>query len=60
MFARLEGFSFSDPEIDPTSLTNEYLAAMLDPTSDLYRDNIPFVYEDSGWSWCDGFDSLFS
>jgi hypothetical protein len=53
----LKGLYFVDETVDPTALTNVELAGILDPTSDNYRDYIDFVYEDSDWAWCDGFDS---
>lgn len=45
--------------MDPTQLTNAQLVSVLDPTSSEYGAYLPFVYEDSGWSWCDGFDVWF-
>ena len=57
--AWLKGYQFEDPSVDPTALTNAELADVLDPTGDKYRDYLNFVYDDSTWSWCDGFDGLF-
>jgi hypothetical protein len=55
----LEGLYFEDETIKVSELTNVELSNILDPTSDEYRDYINFVYEDSDWSWCDGFDTWF-
>ena len=57
--AWLKGYQFEDASVDPTTLTNAELADVLDPTGDKYRDYLNFVYDDSTWSWCDGFDGLF-
>ena len=58
--AWLSGLYFEDTTIDVSQLTNTELATILDPTSDTYRDYINYVYEDSNWSWCDGFNDWFS
>jgi hypothetical protein len=57
--AWLQGLHFQDDAVDPSTLTNTQLAAILDPTSDKYRDLLDFVYEDRDWGWCDGFDNWF-
>ena len=53
----LKGLKFDDLSVDPSDLTNTELSAMLDPNSDHFRDWANFVYEDSDWPWCDGFDT---
>ena len=53
----LKGLKFDDLSIDPSDLTNTELSAMLDPNSDHFRDWANFVYEDSDWPWCEGFDT---
>jgi hypothetical protein len=55
----LRGLYFQDTTVNAHELTNAQLAAILDPTSDSYRDMIDFVYEDSTWSWCSGSENWF-
>jgi hypothetical protein len=55
----LRGLYFQDTTVNAHELTNAQLAAILDPTSDSYRDLIDFVYEDSTWSWCSGSENWF-
>jgi hypothetical protein len=55
----LKGLYFDDPDVDVSTLTNTELNEVLNPKGDLYRDYINFVYDDSTWSYCDGFDSWF-
>jgi hypothetical protein len=58
--AWLEGFYFEDASVNATNLTNAELMDILNPAGSYYSNYINFVYEDSSWSWCDGFDSWFN
>lgn len=50
--AWLDGFYFSNESVISTALTNAELTAILDPTSDKYRDLVNFVYDTGSYSWC--------
>eukprot|EP00595_Chromulina_sp_UTEXLB2642_P000476 CAMPEP_0196761180 /NCGR_PEP_ID=MMETSP1095-20130614/338_1 /TAXON_ID=96789 ORGANISM="Chromulina nebulosa, Strain UTEXLB2642" /NCGR_SAMPLE_ID=MMETSP1095 /ASSEMBLY_ACC=CAM_ASM_000446 /LENGTH=426 /DNA_ID=CAMNT_0042110397 /DNA_START=767 /DNA_END=2047 /DNA_ORIENTATION=+ len=51
----LEGYHLQDTSIEAENLTNEQLTAYLNPLSDLYRDQIDFVYDHNDWkSICSG------
>eukprot|EP01035_Chromulina_nebulosa_P019380 gene19380-25248_t len=45
----LEGYKFQDTSIEAQFVTNDQLAAYLNPLSDLYRDQIDFVYDHNDW-----------
>lgn len=55
----LNGFNFANDTISATDLTNAELTAILDPTSNEYRDLINFVYDTSSYSWCPKSDVWF-
>jgi hypothetical protein len=51
----LDGLILGDGT-DASDYINTDLHAMLDPSSDQFRDLMDSVYEDSKWDWCEGFD----
>ena len=55
----LTGFYLTDETIKVQKLTNEQLTAILDPTSDSYRDLISFVYDTKSFDWCGGSEAWF-
>lgn len=58
--AWLNGFYLSDESINTAELTNAELTAILDPTSDKYRDLVNFVYDTGSYSWCEDSESWFA
>jgi len=58
--AWLKGFYFDGASEDASKLTNVDLTEILDPSSEKYRDNINYVYDDSTWSFCEGSELWFS
>ena len=58
--AWLDGFYFSDESIDTAALTNSQLTAILDPTSDLHRNLLDYVYDTASYSWCKDSNSWFN
>ena len=56
----LKGFYFADESISAEKLSNQALTAILDPTSDSYRDLINFVYDTAAIDWCDGSEDWFA
>lgn len=57
--AWLDGFSFVDPTVVATNLTNGDLSDILIPTNDLYAELVSFVYDDLTYPWCDDEDTWF-
>ncbi len=55
----LTGFNFLNKSLVSESLSNVDLTAILNPSSELYRDNVNFVYDTSSFSWCEDADSWF-
>jgi hypothetical protein len=53
----LKGLYFEDESLDLPLLSNAVLAEYLDPTGDKYGDHVNYVYDNKGWSWCDGLDT---
>mmetsp|Transcript_18288 Transcript_18288/g.30723 ORF Transcript_18288/g.30723 Transcript_18288/m.30723 type:complete len:125 (-) Transcript_18288:1453-1827(-) len=58
--AWLAGYYFEDKDIQPETLTNAQLIQYLDPTSDLYRDNINFVYDTARFDFCENVEISFA
>lgn len=58
--AWLKGFYLLDESIETQKLTNTDFAAILNPTTDEYRDLVNFVYDVTDFSWCDGSDAWFT
>ena len=56
----LSGFHFPDDTIQAQKLSNQALTAILDPSSDSYRDLINFVYDTSAIEECDGSEDWFA
>ena len=56
----LDGYYFIDETIKPQTLSNELLTAVLNPTSDEYRNYVNFVYDTASFDWCDGSDAWFT
>lgn len=56
----LKGLYFDGASEDASLLTNVDFTEILDPTTEKYRDNINYVYDDSTWSFCEGSESWFS
>ena len=52
----LKGLFVEDSTIDLSMLTNQQLAEILDPTTDVFRELQNSVYADSLYPWCEGFD----
>ena len=55
----LQGYFFVDETIPVETLTNAELTAILNPTTNEYRDLINFVYDTGSMSWCEGSDAWF-
>lgn len=55
----LTGYYFEDKTVDASALSNKELFAVLNPTSNQYRDLIPYVYDDSSYSFCEDLEKLF-
>ena len=52
----LKGLFLEDISIELSQITNEQLAEILNPTTDMYRDLQNSVYADSEYPWCEGFN----
>lgn len=57
--AWLDGYYFRNESINAAALTNSQLTAILDPTSDLHRDLVNFVYDTASYLWCENSNSWF-
>jgi len=55
----LQGFFFEDETLDASTLTNEQLLRVLDPTDSDYSKLINYVYDDAGYSYCAASTSWF-
>lgn len=56
----MKGFDLASGNLLAEEITNAQYTEILDPTSDLYRDEINYVYDVAGYDWCDGWEDWFN